>query len=332
MLDPTMFRARVERRMRGKEAARRVLALLVGTWPGEPTLLGGLSVPSLSLLVRVAGQHFPPSDSPGGWVGRQETDAAMGDVIRTILERLGRNPTREVSRELALLRDNPTLSAWRELAAHHLATQVRNRRDAEFRYPTVQAVVEALRGGDPANIKDLRALIVAHLRETGEDLRHGSTDGYKALWTVDSYERPLRPQPEGYCRDRILERLRSHLRPLNVIAEPEGHFADDKRADIKVLAGPLTLPVEIKRHYNPELWTAPRDQLQKRYARDPGSHGHGIYLVLWFGLAQRSIPAPPNNLRHPTSPRELESALTETLSVEDEAMTTVVVFDVSPTS
>ncbi len=329
VIEPAKFSTKFRQAVgRSKEAARHALTLIAGRWPGEENCVATLPATSVATLVRVSGRYFAPSELGKGWVAR-EGDDAMGDIVRAMLQRLGQDPSRDASSELASLRDDPALSAWREFIAHNLAIQLRNRRDAEFRYPTVQAVIDTLGGGRPASIRDLRALAVSYLREIGDDLRHGSTDGYKALWTVDPRERPLKPQPEGYCRDRILERLRSRLRPIGVVAEPEGHHADDKRADIKVLSGSLVLPVEIKRHNNPELWTAPRDQLQKRYSRDPGSHGHGIYLVLWFGLDVGPIPAPPPGLSRPTSPKELEHALAQTLSLEDRAMTEVIVFDVS---
>jgi hypothetical protein len=112
-----------------------------------------------------------------------------------------------------------------------------------------------------------------------------------------------------------------------VFAEPEGHYADDKRADIKVRSGRWTLPVEIKRHYNRALWTAPHAQLSERYSRDPDSHGHGIYLVLWFGVDQGAVPNPPAGIVRPASATELENALVRVLTTEDRASIDVLVLD-----
>jgi hypothetical protein len=330
VLAPREFSAKLRQKLgRSKEATRQALALIAGSWPGETTCLDHVSARSVALLAEMGGRYFAPSELAQGWVDRDD-DGAMGETVRAILHRLGQNASREAGLALASLADDPALSAWREVIAHNVSAQARNRREAEFRYPTVQAVIAALAGGSPCTIRDLRAVTSSYLREIADDLRHGSTDGYKALWTVDSYERPDRPQPEGYCRDRILERLRLRLLPIGGFAEPEGHYADDRRADIKVLSGSFTLPVEVKRHYNPELWTAPRDQLQKRYSRDPSSHGHGIYLVLWYGLDYGRIPTPPAGFERPTSPRELQLALAGSLSAEDRVMTEIIVFDVSP--
>ncbi|QQV79254.1 hypothetical protein H5J25_19590 (plasmid) [Sphingomonas aliaeris] len=48
--------------------------------------------------------------------------------------------------------------------------------------------------------------------------------------------------------------------------------------------GAAAVPIEAKRHWNAELWTAVEDQLVP-YCRSAGSNGHGIYLVFWFGPA-----------------------------------------------
>ena len=251
----------------------------------------------------------------------------MSEIIQEVLERLGQDPSPETTSIVVSLHEDADLTAWREIIARVAAIQARNRRDAEFEYPSAQKVVETLRGGQPANIRDLRALVTSHLRQIGEDLRHGSTDGYKALWNVDPHARPVEPAPEDYCRDRLLESLRPRLEPAGVLAEPEGHYADDKRSDIHVLAGPLVLPVEIKRHYNAELWTAPHDQLRRRYSRDPRTHGHGIYLVLWFGLDRGPIPKPPSGVVRPDAPDMLATELLQAMSDEDRASSDVIVLD-----
>lgn len=251
----------------------------------------------------------------------------MADVVRGILTVLGTDPSVEAGSELTSLLGDSALAAWREFIAYNAAVQARHRRDAEFRYPTLSQVIETLRGGQPSNISDLRALVASQLRNLAEELRHGSTDGYKALWNVGSTRQPLAPRPEDDCRDRLLERLRPTLHAAGVLAEAEGHYADDKRADIHVLAGSLALPVEIKRHYNPDLWTAQINQLQRRYSRDPRSHGYGIYLVLWFGLDQAPIPAPPSGISRPTSAQDLEAALSQSVASESQLRTEVIVMD-----
>ena len=179
---------------------------------------------------------------------------------------------------------------------HALAIQTRRRRDAAFRYPSATQVIETLNGGSPANPADLQALVFEHLLALRDDISRGPTDGYKAFWNVGPHGSLLSPRPEDECRDRLLDRLRDRLAPLGLAAEPEGHYAMDKRSDIKVLhRNTLNLPIEIKRHYHRNVWTAPQEQLKKLYAQDPGAGGRGIYLVIWFGTTgSRRVPRPPS--------------------------------------
>ena len=81
---------------------------------------------------------------------------------------------------------------------------------------------------------------------------------------------------------RRLRDLRPRL-PVEVDAQPEGRYANDRRADIRVTCGDFHVAVEIKKNNHPELWSALRSQLIERYTIDPATGGYGIYLVLWFG-------------------------------------------------
>lgn len=154
--------------------------------------------------------------------------------------------------------------------------------------------------------------------------------GWKGMWNVDSYGKPTEPRPENNCRDQLLELLRPRLFPVGVTAEPEGHYAEDKRADIKAITGSLNLPVEIKRHFHPNVWTAPRDQLKKLYARDPGTAGRGIYLVFWFGIEAGDVPRHETSCDKIHTSAQLEAALLRTLKLSEGELLEVIVIDCSP--
>ena len=96
---------------------------------------------------------------------------------------------------------------------------------------------------------------------------------------------------------------------LGIEAEKEGNYAREKRVDIKVLFKQMNIPIEIKRHYHPDVWSALNEQLIKKYTIDPGAQGWGIYLVLWFGKEIKKIPKPPNGISKPESLNELKEAL-----------------------
>ena len=220
--------------------------------------------------------------------------------------------------------------AYAEKISHASVVQLRNRRDVEFRPPTLDQVVETLQGGRPMNARDLQALVADHIRGLAKELQHGPTDPFRIFWNVDSRGRPRDPRPEDVCRDHLLDYLSLVLARAGVALEPEGHYARNKRSDIKAIIPPLNLPVEIKRHYHRDLWNAPEQQLQKLYTRDPGTEGYGIYLVLWFDEVQgRRMPLPPQGIARPATADELEDALQ--CIIQDETRTTidVIVVDVS---
>lgn len=272
-----------------------------------------LSVSALSSLIAITGHYFHPNDPEvSGWLGpHSRREAAIS--VRSLILRLGKELTTEATSELVKLQDVPLLVAWRSSIANVLADQTRQRRELAFKYPSVDQVLETLNRGRPANATDLQALVSSHLHSLRAELQDGPTDGWKAMWNVDRYARPTTPRPENDCRDRLPDHLRPRLLPVGVTAEPEGHYAEDKRADIKAIIGHMNLPIEIKRHYHADLWTAPREQLQKLYARDPGTAGRGIYLVLWFGNATFRVPTPPDGIDLPPTHFELESALQKML-------------------
>lgn len=263
-----------------------------------------------------------------GYLGRHSTEEATTSV-RSLIYRLGKHLTHDAFQALVRLQDDPSLVAWRDELAFVLADQARQRRELAFKYPLVAQVIETLNQGRPANAADLQALTSSYLSDLHADLRNGPTDGWKAMWNVDRYGKPTEPRPENDCRDRLLDLLRPRLLPIGVAAEPEGHYAEDKRADIKAITGSLNLPVEIKRHYHADLWTAPCEQLKALYARDPGTADRGIYLVLWFGAEVAPLPSPPHGIASPQTPSELEAALFKTLPQSDRELIEIIVIDLA---
>jgi hypothetical protein len=149
------------------------------------------------------------------------------------------------------------------------------------------------------------------------------------MWNVDKHGRPTKPRPENDCRDRILDWLRPRLFHVNVAPEKEGSYAEQKRSDIKTISGSLNLPVEIKRHSHKDVWTAPRDQLKKLYARDPGTAGRGIYLALWFGVEAGRVPTHPTGRADIQTAVQFEKALLNILQPSERELLEVMVMDCS---
>ncbi len=250
-----------------------------------------------------------------------------GDSIRGMVTRLGALATDEAARELGRLQAVPALSKLRpalESARHQLKLK---QREGEFRFPSVTSVAKILANREPASAEDLAALTLDYLDQVAIQIRHDNDDGFSAFWNIEN-KKPTGKREENRCRDILLTRLRPFLNPLGIDCEPEVDHANDKRADIRLsFHNEFDLPIEIKRDDNDKLWSALRSQLMGMYAIAPKAKGHGIYLVLWFGLNDQ--PPARDGGKKPTSPMELQSRLEALLDPEERQRVFVRVLDVS---
>ena len=277
-----------------------------------------LGVSELSLLIamtRVTKEHTPVTKV--GW-----------SLTSALLWRLLSLQADETANLLKELRDSPAFARWDADIALAMEYHLARRREAEFQHCGMEAIRKTLKNGPAANPRDLAALAVAELEVLSERIRDGSASYWRLFWNVDRYNHPKGPRPEESCRDAILFNLQSRLARLGVDVQPEGTYADDKRSDIRVTCGGFNVPVEIKRACHRDLWTAIRNQLMVKYARDPEAAGFGIYLVLWFGQDSRCTPTAFEG-RIPAGVGEVESGLTKQLSERERSRISVCVIDVS---
>ena len=288
--------------------------------------------PVLAAMIALVGSRYSPwmdapSDAPSSEHYLRGRD--MRWRARLLIDHwLGALATRTdatAGEALATLSDNSALDAWSHTVRDSLRAHIVIRRSATFASPGVDAVQDTLAAGPPANAADLAALVVAAFEEIGDELRHGNTDGWRQFWDERNGRDDPRPMHEDRCRDRLLSDLRAKL-PKGVDPQPEAHYADDKRADIRLSCNGLAIPVEIKKSHNRQLWSAISDQLVARYTRDPDSDGYGLYLVLWFG--RDGTPVPPSGPR-PKTPDELRDLLKRGLPDRERIKVSTVVLDVS---
>lgn len=304
------------------------------------------NIPFRELLIHFLGSAVGPY-----WGGDHASD-----LVRMLIEYLANSPDEAATHALARLADDPVLERWRDVLKQAQDNQRTIRRDAGYRHPGVEQVCKTLDGGPPANPADLAALAMDRLNEIGSKIRRGPTSDWRQYWNVDSYNRPLRKEPKGAknshgsspclepeeaensldlapfhrpedaCRDNLLSDLQEKLRPLGIDAQPEGQYANDKRADIRVSYADFNVPVEIKKNAHPKLWSAMHDQLIAKYTVDPRADGYGIYLVFWFGSEYTRTPHENGS---PGSAKEMERWLKDSLSPEQARKISVCVIDVS---
>jgi hypothetical protein len=283
---------------------------------------------TLGLLIRLLGTRYTPYRISGSSFVSPSME--VSDVVGKLIARLGAIPTELATNELEKLIEMDELPEWNKTLRRALYHQLARRREANFLHPNVQQVNRTLQNSEPANVADLVALTLDHIRDLSKRIRDTNTNDYKQYWNLDERGKPVNRRHEEACRDAFLSDLRDRLAPQNVDVQPEGQYAENKRADIRVSVGGadgFNVPIEIKCNDHRDLWHAMHSQLKSKYTRDPGAYGYGVYLVFWFGTG--CTPPPPEG----TSPKtavELESRLQATLtSREEQRQISIAVIDCS---
>ena len=245
-----------------------------------------------------------------------------------LIAALGNDPSAAATEALEALSRASDAEPWEPAIMDARERQARRRREQEYRHSDIGQVVETLDNWHPANAGDLAALVFDELSALALKTRDGSPSTLLQHWNVDCYNRPTDPKPEAACRDAILSDLQERLGRLGIDAQPEGVYAEDNRADIRVSFGGFNVPVEIKRSCHPDLWTAVRGQLIPKYTRDPGAAGYGIYLVLWFGDTEKCRPRKCGSWT-PETAEDVRLRIQQSLDDREGRLISVCVIDVS---
>ncbi len=276
-----------------------------------------------AIIARVGRLHRPLS---------VDTQAIReSEFVQVLVDRLGNDPSAEATEALERLLGMPELEAWRAPLQHFRRRQAEVRRNTSFAYPSVKAIRQTLANKRPANAADLSALVTDRLERLAREMRDGNASLWQEFWNEQKGEAPMTPRHEDRCRDQLLGLLKAGSPAgLGLEWQPEGRYADDKRADIRVSFGGFNVPVEIKKSMHRELWTAVSKQLVPKYTRDPAAHGYGVYVVLWFGV-QEKVPMPSRGTC-PRSACELRGMLRDGLGDEERMKISIVVLDVEKSS
>ncbi len=291
-------------------------------------LIGDDSCATLRTLIGIIGRNVRPREIKSGEVVSIGLEVAMSDLVNRWINELGGQPTQEAGEALDSLMGDERLRAWQGRFEPVSDRQRRLLRDASYAPLNVSDVRGLLRNGPPANVADLSVLLQEHLRDLESHIRGDNSDPWRQFWADDQTRQPETPKHEESCRDALLAMLRSRL-PDRVDAQPEGQYAADRRADIRVASKDFNIPIEIKKNAHAELWTSIQDQLIAKYTTDPETGGYGIYLVLWFGADATYCPRHPTDYDQPKTPEELAHKLNESLSHEQHRTISVVVVDVT---
>ncbi len=320
VISPETYCHRLEQLVGGYDKRVRHLARFFCPRQKVPILTDELHYTAYSLLIRSIGTSFKPTWANG--VVTLEMEAT--DLVHLLIQRLASLPSQDAVQVLESLLSDAALHHWHDALRRAQDNQRVIYRDATYHVQDIKSIFKTLSNTAPANVADLAALVVDRLSEIAVRIRTGNTDDWRQYWNEDPYGRPETPKNENSCRDALLSDLRGRL-PEGVDAQPEGQYANDKRADIRISYPGFNVPVEVKKTTHLDLWSALHNQLIERYTSDPATGGYGVYLVFWFG--GDNSPPPPQGKR-PSTAQELQERLQATLTEEESRKITVCVVDV----
>ena len=281
LLRAPAYATRLDGELTGRSRERRVR--YAAEFFGEDGIVGHLQPMELSaaeLLIKHLGRALRPQ--PVGEHAIVYKTVLGAELVAELINALSNTAGIEAAKLLGQLAQDSSLAPWQERIRRAVLHQQDVYRDAGFRYPTVSEVIGALDNGAPANASDLAELACHELASLARRIRDGATSDWRQYWR-ELPDGNLKPKIENSCRDHLLSDLSLMLQCFGIAADKEPSYADGKYADIRLSYANFNVPVEIKRSDSPDLWTAIREQLMPKYARDPGAAGCGIYLVFWFG-------------------------------------------------
>ncbi|MCY4188464.1 MAG: hypothetical protein OXD30_08270 [Bryobacterales bacterium] len=277
---------------------------------------------SLALIFCLLGKFFSPVKL-SGYAGVSE-DFHVSQFLHRVLHELGSRPSSGASESLDSLLDDPAVSDWHSVFSAARTAQYTLRRDAEYRYPTLQQTCAALRDGPPASACDLAALAMDRLERVARRIPASNSNEWRQYWNEGAYGRPSEPKVEEACRDALLAALRPLL-PEHVSVEPEVSQVNRARADLEFASAGFKVPAEIKKNDHAELWSAIGKQLIPKYTLDPATGGYGIYLVFWCGA---KCQRPRADGTKPATAKALQCRLHDSLTEEQARKIAVCVIDV----
>jgi len=282
-------------------------------------------------VITLLAQHFNNTIeefNQGFRIIGEHDEAETARQIRSLIRTFSDDTSNEATLCLESLKSNKKLEKWKSEINYATADHIRKSREARFSYPSTHSVVSTLANSEPANTSDLKALIIDILNELKSEIRNSNTDIYKWFWNQETDGKSSSQHiNENASRDVLLELLRSKLKHLDIVAEPEALYVDEKRADIAIYYKHMKLPIEIKRDDHSKIWSAAEKQLEKQYTRDPASEGNGIYLLFWFD--GKGMAKPPKGIEKPKNSNDLKRAIDLVIPERSLGLIESIIIDVS---
>ncbi|MHA6267197.1 NACHT domain-containing protein [Aliiroseovarius sp. CAU 1755] len=280
-----------------------------------------LSPAQLSWIIKKFRPLWQNEPHPRGMTSGDANPWDAAEYLGTLINRLGSLTSPDAVKELLALRDAPR-DGYTDHLKRTFAEQAQKVVEDNYTPPTIAELVSVLSDGSPHSADQLQAVMLEELTVAQQKIRSHPVD-----WHLDFFENAV-PKNEEACRDTLLKMFGDY--PYGILCEPEGHLADDKRADIKCTIDQLMLPIEIKGQWHKDLWHAADTQLDRLYSNDWRAERKGIYLVFWFGPnvpKNKKLKSRGKGSKRPTTAEELRLELVEHSEVAKQGRIEIVVLD-----
>lgn len=188
---------------------------------------------------------------------------------------------------------------------------------------TLEALLAIKDDESPRTGADFLAFILEQLENIQRRIKNDELNSWKLFYMDDGET----PQREECCRDRLIGMF-EHI-TASIRFDPERYVVDKKRVDIMCETMGITLPIEIKRAWNGQLWSAADQQLDESYVSFHSGSGLGIYLVMWFGEQSKKPPRPADGSPPPSTPEQLKTMLVKRSKAVEQGRVEVVVLDMT---
>lgn len=208
-----------------------------------------------------------------------------------------------------------------------IAQNNRVRIEANFSSPTLCDLKTVLANQQPISATDVQSIILGELSDLQSKLRGHDLD------IVDNfYDDKGKPRIENDCRNQMLIAMGDL--PYGIKAPIEVSMPQKKRSDGVFIFNDILVPLETKGQWNPKVWTAAGDQLDRYYCITHNAESKGIYVVFWFGdnvPRGKSIKLPPKDKGYPKpkTAEEMRIALETLIAEYRSSDIAIVVLDVS---
>lgn len=285
-----------------------------------------LSIPQREWIITQFRRQWPYATLNGHGSGDTNPYDAT-NFLNSQINALADDITTEASEAMRRLSDQPR-DSYTDLIHHMAAQQNQKRTETAFEPVSLQALAALLSDGQPANIDDLKYLVLDEIAVAQAKLRGEDIDQLRDFWTDAGI-----PRDENRCRDRLTAIIGPELGRYNVQRLTEADMPNNNRVDLAFVCGEMQLPMEIKGQWHDEVWDAATRQLNAQYLIDWRSQQRGIYCFLWFGeqpsSSGRRLKPHPDGLPSPTTPDQMLAMIVERIPKSRRPMVDVVVLDLS---